>query len=872
MSDKRYFGSTNLPSGKVHMGEVKLFEGVTCFSDLVKEVIAAPIQQNITRAQYQALSKKEQSDRKKVAYLVPGAYDEDLVPRDGQHIPPTFYLIIIDIDQGKKGNYPAKRFVDDPEQLTTALSPYAFVAYTTASSTTDAPKLRVIVSASGIPTADYASAVVFIASRLGLDEGDYDKVSVEITRAMYRPVIYRGEQADPILAAVPEGQDVTEVDLSDVTAMHMGAGRKVSNARQIRESDDIEFLRAPLEGFTTDDAKDALGHIDADCGYTQWLEICMSLKHQFPREPEATAAFEVFEEWSARAKQKYEGREVTQAKWDAVSTTARGRNPRTIRSLIFLAEESGWSSSQFSKRSFDTVHKWIGEHSRTSADLVADGLKKIAGAHLESPIEREILIDALQKRLQSFKHNVPKSALKKQLDALLRSVKTQSEPDLTTTPDAQLPAWARGIVYVSDTNEFYQRNTDKTWTPTTLNNTFNVFLAPNQDTGKANMEAADFLLNIAKIPRVSNYHYSPTHFDQAIIKHGTKKYVNTYQASYPESDLSDIAAGEVVYNHIKTLIREPEYQRTLIDFLAYHVQKPGAKIRWAVVIQGAEGCGKTALAAMMQGVLGRENAKGINAHTLMDSRFTSWAVGAQIRFVEEIRVIGENRHAVMNKIKPYLTNDEVNVERKGKDEIEAPNCTNYMMFSNHHDALAISDEGRRYFVLQSALQTKAQVQALGPDYFAQLFHAIKFRAPGIRAWLENWQISPDFEPDGRAPTTTYLREMAEAASTPLASAVHEILQDSGHPLVQKDLISSRVLTTLIKQEGLFCSASALAGVLRERGYMKIGATRIGEDRHAMWIKQDAEMPEWVHETGLRHKMIGTADFENLLKINPDELI
>jgi hypothetical protein len=869
MSDKRYFGSTNLPSGKVHMGEVKLFEGITCFSDLVKEVIAAPIQQNITRAQYQALSKKEQSDRKKVAYLVPGAYDEDLVPRDGEHIPRIFYLIIIDIDQGKKGNYPAKRFVDDPEQLTIALSPYAFVAYTTASSTTDTPKLRVIVSAASIPTSEYAAAVVFVAGRLGLDEGDYDKVSVEITRAMYRPVIYRGEQADPILAAVPEGQDVTEVDLADVTAptRQSGGGRKPS-----RESDDIEFLRAPLEGFTTDDAKDALSHVDADCGYTQWLEICMSLKHQFPREPEATAAFEVFEEWSARAKQKYEGREVTQSKWDAVSTTARGRTPRTIRSLIFLAEESGWSSSVFSKRSFDTVHKWIGDGVRTSADLVAEGLKKIAAAHLESPIEREILIDALQKRLQSFKHNVPKSALKKQLDALLRSVKTQSEPDLTTTPDAQLPAWARGIVYVSDTNEFYQRNTDKTWTPTTLNNTFNVFLAPNQETGKATMEAADFLLNIAKIPRVSNYHYSPTHFDQAIIKHGTKKYVNTYQASYPESDLSDIAAGEVVHNHIRTLIREPEYQRILIDFLAYHVQKPGSKIRWAVVIQGAEGCGKTAIAAVMQGVLGRENAKGINAHTLMDSRFTSWAVGAQLRFVEEIRVVGENRHAVMNKIKPYLTNDEVNVERKGKDEIEAPNCTNYMMFSNHHDALALNDEGRRYFVLQSALQTKVQVVALGPDYFNQLFHAIKFRAPGIRAWLENWQISPEFEPDGRAPATKYLTEMAEAASTPLASAIHEVLEDSNHPLVQKDLISSRTLATLIKQEGLFASASVIGSVLRDKGYIKVGSLKIDQDRHNLWTPQNCIVENWREESVRRHKMVGTEHFQNLLTPKLDDLI
>jgi hypothetical protein len=863
MSEKRYYGSALLPSGRVDMGRIKLLDGVTTFAQLVKEVIAEPIQQNLTRTQFLALTKKERDDRKKVPYLVPGYYKDAELRRSNDSTPEGANVIAMDLDAGKRGNYPARQFVEDPSKLTSALSPYAFIAYQTASSTSEAPKLRIFVSASNISPDAYPAAVAFVALRLGLIEGDYDLAGLSIVQAMYRPVVYRGEQVDPVLVAVPEGHDVTEIELSDIEAPSQAA--RGSRKRGDGESDNIEFLKAPLEGFTTEDAREALKHVDADCSYSQWLEVCMCLKHQFPREPEAAAALEVFEEWSSGAKQKYEGREVTEAKWNAVSHTARNRSPRTIRSLIHLAEESGWSSAAFSKRSFDTVHKWIGDAARSSAELVAEGVNKIAAAHLESPIEREVLIDALQRRLSDFKYRVPKTALKKQLEALLRSAKNHDTSDATSTPDAQLPSWARGLTYVSDTNEFYHRNTDRTWTPDTLNNTFNVFLGPDQVTGKAPIEAKDFILNIAKVPRVSNYHYAPQHFDQAVIKIGSKRYINTYQASYVEADPADISAGEIVRAHVRNLIKEEEYGQILISFLAYHVQCPGAKVRWAPVIQGAQGCGKTALFDIMRAVIGKENAKSVNANQLMESRFTAWAGGVQLRAIEEIRVIGENRHAVMNKLKPYITNGEVSIEKKGKDEISAHNCTNYLLFTNHHDALALQDEDRRYFILESAIQTKKQVRSLlPPSYFEALYHAINCRAAGIRAWLEAWPIPASFKPDAHAPDTIYLQNMVEASSTPLAQTIKELLRNRVHPLIAEDMVSSRQLASSVKMEGLNATSAAVGGILRELEYVKVGDAKLGNDHHNIWVKRGGDLPYvWQQEIEKRFDRIGTDQVSNL---------
>lgn len=67
--------------------------------------------------------------------------------------------------------------------------------------------------------------------------------------------------------------------------------------------------------------------------------------------------------------------------------------------------------------------------------------------------------------------------------------------------------------------------------------------------------------------------------------------------TYPELDHAHAAAtGTLFQKHLGHLISEEDYKRTLTDFLAFMVQFPGRKIRWAVLLQSVEGAGKTYLA------------------------------------------------------------------------------------------------------------------------------------------------------------------------------------------------------------------------------------------------------------------------------------
>jgi hypothetical protein len=290
-------------------------------------------------------------------------------------------------------------------------------------------------------------------------------------------------------------------------------------------------------------------------------------------------------------------------------------------------------------------------------------------------------------------------------------------------------------------------------------------------------------------------------------------------------------------DHIDHLVAEVEHRRTLVDFFAYHVQFPGKKIRWAVLLQGGQGCGKTFLSVVMAAVLGRRNVRKLAATDVLNGQFNGWAYGQQLTFMEEVRIVGHNRFAIMDRLKPCISDDEISLRELHEPARTVPNLCNYVMFTNHHDALAVNDGDRRYFVLASPLQRPDQIAALGSGYFPRLFQMVHENASGLRAWFEAYEISKDFQPEGRAPMTKYLRELAETSQSPLAAAVTTVIRDGGHPLVTSDLVSITALRALVNDQNIGpFSDQALALVLLEHGWTRGPRISLDNVKHSLWSK------------------------------------
>ena len=829
MSLPPYFGGS-----ASNLGIVRALTPQT-FDAFVKETLGNPaIVKNVTRREFLARSKEERDKLKRVSFFTPSVH-RGSPTRRAVETATYCNLICLDIDVEKDGTAPAAPLIENKGQaLKDALHPFAFAAYTTAASTPEKPRLRVVVKADRIPLEVYPQAVQYVGAEL-LRLPVVTPESRVAVQPMFLPTLFCDDDPvynHPLVVAVPEGAAVT---------VQTVAGAAAPSVRPAGEDDDAEdasleslaFLRPQVDGVRLEDAESALEVLDPDCSYQEWIAVAAGLKHQFGDD-----AFDLFLEWSSRG-EKYTTEEDTRTKWDSFKANPKGRLPVTIRSVMKKAAEAGWNQTEaVGQRCYDETRGWL-VSANSAKILMEQGIPRIAGTLFLSDLQRSALLSSLYDSLRRVGVTLTRTELKKAYYKFERHAAkaTQQDRQLRTAAESEMPSWARGFVYVATQDQFYQRHTGRKFAPDVFDRYFSVQLMTNGDENSAApaVRPRDFALNVLKCPRVDDFAYDPSQ-SEAIFAEGHKRLVNLYIPSHPEPRAEGAAeAGAVIVRHIEHLIREPEYRQLVLDFMAYQVQAPGHKVRWVPVIQGVQGCGKTALLEIMRSVLGREHVRQVGPESVM-SQYNGWAFGAQFVGIEEIRVVGHNRHEVMNAIKPCITNDYITVNDKWVVPFQTRNFTNYMMFTNYHDALAVSREERRYFVLYSPLQTRTQVDQLGgAAYFTNLFDTIHNRASELRHFFETWEISDTFDPDAQAPITKYMEEMARIASSPLQSAVIELIHDNRHILVQPDVVSLSTLIGLLELSRLPpFTDQAVIGILRELGFLPYGRISIGGTQHSIY--------------------------------------
>ena len=827
--DKYFYGDGN------NLGECRTAQAQT-FKDLVDRYLSIPVLINRTKTEFLGLPKKQLDEEKKTNFLVPCTFSTS-PSRRLTECASHCNLLFLDIDDATQAGH----LLANQGTVERVLSPWAFALYTTARHTTSQPRLRVVVSASEIPLERYPDAVTTLAERLGVEANKESRVAVQ---PMFLPVCFLGQDVDsdhPLILDNREGSAFTVADIEITTKDGQTIKAKTP---QLASLDDLEFLRPPVEEVTLDIAAEALDAIDPDTSYHTWLEAAAALKHQFsPKQDEA--AFRLFDGWSSKGS-KYTGEEDTREKWVSLKSTPKGRAPVTIRTLLKTATLNGWQSKEARDVCFKGTSDYI--HSALSAtELLQEGAKRIAATPLLGQAEEDALIHQLvqqAKKVHSLK--VTPTSIRKDVNrykqAAARTIKDEASK--------KLPAWVKGLVYVSSPDRIMRHQTKEEYSTESFDNTYSRKLLPTLEELRARgienpspaqlltptVSPSKYVLNEAKIPIAYATDYNPTQPNELFFVEDGRTYLNTYVRTYPAP--KEDPTGEVArlfLNHVENLIAEPEYRQTLIDFLAFLVQHPGQKIRWAVLLQGAQGCGKTLLAEVMRAVLGSAHVKTVDSNALK-GQWNEWACGYQLVTLEEIRVAGQNRHEIMNALKPLVSNTYIAISRKFSDTREAMNRTNYLLFTNHHDSLAITSDDRRYYVLKSKIQTKEQVQQLGgTEYFTRLFEMIRNHGAELRHFFETWKISDEFNPDGTAPSTSYKDDLVETSVNDTHQTVRQIILDGDNPLVQPDLISIQQLKLALDLAGgRESSMQYLGNLLREEGYAKEGRHSLDGNRHQLW--------------------------------------
>jgi len=793
------------------------------FRDFIQQFINLPVPLSVTYAEYHAMSKKERANAKLVGYVVPCTFDRS--PWEGRRIENArpCNLIILDIDDADD----ARRFVENPSLLVEALGKFNFAAYQTISSTPLFPRIRVIVEADNIPVERYPDAALTVGQLLGLPK--VTRESAIVCQPMFRPTVFADQ--DPELE-------------HPVLVMHFG-GRSC-------KPDDIStaFFQFPVAGVDLAQIEEALTFIDADCSRPLWLEIAAALKHQFGALQD-DEAFTLFDTWSATGT-KYEDEKDTGTVWKSFQEQAKGRKPVTIRSLLKRAVEGGWNSDKVKESSFKTVSNWIMFECKSAVQLMNEGVRRIAAAPLLSHIEEGALLQTLvTKSRQDYQQPLPLMDVKRELKSLRESlIAKRSE-----SAEVIHPPWSLGFVYIAATDTFLRHRTRQEYKKVAFDSVFARKLLPTaaelqaigRDVNEQTLNTPKvlpslYLLNHLKCQTVDDVTYNPSAPEDIITREEGKLFVNLYRRSFREADKSLANyAEDVLCEQLCNIITEPAYRTHLLDWIAYHAQFPGSKVRHALLVQGVEGCGKTLLFGVIRAILGLDNTRLINSDTIKKG-WNDWAFGSQVVCIEELRVAGQNRHELMNTLKEPITNDYLPVNERNKNTRNIQNRTNYMAFTNHHDAIVVGEDSRRWWVVKSKLQHKEQIRAIvdkDPEYFSRFADSLTTHAGGYRHLFENRTISSTFRPSGPAPITTYLQEMIADTSDDVTAVLNRIWDNDECNLIQPNAVALGALRAALVTEGIQnITPKYLTHVLRNAGFSPAGRHMLAGERQYVWARAD----------------------------------
>lgn len=231
---------------------------------------------------------------------------------------------------------------------------------------------------------------------------------------------------------------------------------------------------------------------------------------------------------------------------------------------------------------------------------------------------------------------------------------------------------------------------------------------------------------------------------------------------------------------------EPELKNWFLQWIAYPLQNPGAKVLTAVLLHSRrQGVGKSFVGYILGDIYG-DNFNVISQDELQSS-FNDWVVSKQFILGEEIT--GNNSRREADRLKNMISREKLNVNIKYQPGYKLADCANYLFTSNHVDALFLDDYDRRTFVHE--IIGKAR-----PSAFYKRIDA--WRKKGGPAHLFEYLLNFDltgFNPKDAPPTSTAKADMINLSKSDLDLSVQTLVENPDDLLRMGDTIIERALFT-----------------------------------------------------------------------------
>lgn len=272
----------------------------------------------------------------------------------------------------------------------------------------------------------------------------------------------------------------------------------------------------------------------------------------------------------------------------------------------------------------------------------------------------------------------------------------------------------------------------------------------------------------------------------------------------------------------------PQFKDWFLQWLAYPIQHPGAKLFTATVLFSLhQGTGKSLLGYTIGKIYG-EHFNKITQDEL-HSTFNAWAMNRQFILGEELT--GHENRRMADQLNDIITRELLLINQKFQPVYMLRDCANYLLTTNNPDALFLNGRDRRFFIIEiegmpmsSEFYKRYDDWKNGDGPAALLYH------------LLNHVDCRKFSPTEPAPVTSAKREMQDLSKSDvehfaerLFNAPDEVLHIDGIPL-KKELWTAQELTSFYEvvnghrpgMRGL--TTNSMTRALKKAGFIQIVTT------------------------------------------------
>lgn len=341
-------------------------------------------------------------------------------------------------------------------------------------------------------------------------------------------------------------------------------------------------------------------------------------------------------------------------------------------------------------------------------------------------------------------------------------------------------------------------------------------LAPPR--GKQNAWAI-WLSDASRLRRAATVTYRPG--KGPLVTEKDRQCVNTWvKPNFTPLEVSDDDVS-MWLRHVEYLIPDAKERETLFDWLSVVVQRQDYKPNWQVVWGSTHhGVGKDLALQPMRLAIGERNIRNIQPEQIV-SQYTDWFENARLIVVEDMKAYGKRE--LESRLRPLMASppEFVSIQKKFMPVFDVPNLSALIFLTNEQNALPISQEDRRYFVIWTEAPPKSEA------YYESLVDW--YREGGahkVASWLASRDVA-NVSLRTRAPTTSAKSEMIEATMSPLEAWLEENIRDATGPFAA-DIVEAGDVLARIPKEFRWDS-----GTPRRLGnyLVKYGATALGARRY-----------------------------------------